>query len=294
MSKKVNLEGTIKVVPLSYVHPDPIQPREDFEEEEMKKLKESIEDRGIMSPITVEHQGTNNYLIIDGERRYRTAIALKMTTVPINILKDKMTPIERNVIRFQLQETHKSWTVFEKAKAMSAIKEELGLTIDELAKSLAIHKATCQRYLQILSLDIASRKILVAEKIPFVYIEKLSCLNSIMPETLRKRVPNFIELSINKYHKGFIKSHRDFEIVNKLVRGGKYDLVTKFFTDEKKSAFSLYLEGGQPADSFMNSFSKRIKHLNRDFEIMEENKIKISEEASLALSHLIKTLKRYV
>ena len=125
MSKKKVFAGDVKVVLITKLMPDPNQPRQDFDEAEMNKLKDSIMDKGIMTPITVEPLSNNKYLIVDGERRFRTAVALKMNEVPVNILPFKLNEFDRNIIRFQLQETHKQWTPFEKAEAMSYLKQNL-------------------------------------------------------------------------------------------------------------------------------------------------------------------------
>ncbi|MDD3400444.1 MAG: ParB/RepB/Spo0J family partition protein [Eubacteriales bacterium] len=93
------------------------QPRKSFDEEKLKELAASIERHGIIQPLLVKQNGSR-YTIIAGERRYRAARLLGMTTVPAilsdldeqktaevslieNIQREDLNPIEEaNAIRF--------------------------------------------------------------------------------------------------------------------------------------------------------------------------------------------------
>jgi len=75
----------IKQIPLSLVHPSPMNPRKTFEEEALQELADNIEKQGLLQPITVRPiSGGNRFEVVDGnadfqpiyeivcgERRYR-------------------------------------------------------------------------------------------------------------------------------------------------------------------------------------------------------------------------------
>ena len=60
-----------KLLPIHKVEPNPDQPRQDFDEEELQALSESIAIHGIIQPLTVREMGSGYYQIIAGERRWR-------------------------------------------------------------------------------------------------------------------------------------------------------------------------------------------------------------------------------
>ena len=55
---------------LSKIKPNPNQPRKNFADKSLKQLAQSIDEKGLISPITVK-KVDNKYIIVAGERRYR-------------------------------------------------------------------------------------------------------------------------------------------------------------------------------------------------------------------------------
>ena len=60
-------------LPIHKVEPNPGQPRQDFDEEELQALAESIGIHGIIQPLTVRELPSGYFQIIAGERRWRAA-----------------------------------------------------------------------------------------------------------------------------------------------------------------------------------------------------------------------------
>jgi len=61
--------------------PNPEQIRRKFKKETIEALADSIEENGLLNPITVVEDG-NHYTIVSGERRYRACKLLEMETIP--------------------------------------------------------------------------------------------------------------------------------------------------------------------------------------------------------------------
>ena len=61
--------STISEIPLDQIEANPNQPRRDFDEEALQELATSIEQIGIIQPITLRQTAENHYPIIAGERR---------------------------------------------------------------------------------------------------------------------------------------------------------------------------------------------------------------------------------
>src|ERR671912_1713766 len=74
---------------LAQVRPDPNQPRQFFDEEDLEELASSIKEHGQLQPILVrpDPQGDRMYIIIGGERRFRASERLGRERIQAIILK---------------------------------------------------------------------------------------------------------------------------------------------------------------------------------------------------------------
>ncbi|HET9135604.1 MAG TPA: ParB/RepB/Spo0J family partition protein, partial [Candidatus Kapabacteria bacterium] len=73
--------GTVAMIPLAQVAPNPQQPRKDFDPASLSELVESIRSHGIIQPITVRQTPSGGYEIISGERRVRASRLAELTEV---------------------------------------------------------------------------------------------------------------------------------------------------------------------------------------------------------------------
>ena len=71
---KTGGSSSISEIELSKIQPNPDQPRSIFEEEALEELATSIRSLGVIQPITLKEIGTEKYMIISGERRYRASL----------------------------------------------------------------------------------------------------------------------------------------------------------------------------------------------------------------------------
>lgn len=83
----LGMSGTssINEVELSLISANPNQPRSHFDEESLAELASSIRELGVISPITLRKNEDDTYMIIAGERRYRAAKSIGLTTIPAYI-----------------------------------------------------------------------------------------------------------------------------------------------------------------------------------------------------------------
>src|SRR3990167_11029019 len=73
---------TILSIPISSIVPEANQPRQYFDPAKLEELKNSIAKHSVLVPIAVMAQDNGKYLLIDGERRYRASLALKLKDIP--------------------------------------------------------------------------------------------------------------------------------------------------------------------------------------------------------------------
>ena len=86
-------------LPIQKVEPNPLQPRKQFDEQELAQLADSIATHGMIQPLTVRKLEGDFYQIIAGERRWRAARQAGLKEVPVRILQaDDQTVAELALI----------------------------------------------------------------------------------------------------------------------------------------------------------------------------------------------------
>jgi len=71
-------------LPIAFLRPNPLQPRRNFDADELQGLTSSIAEKGVLQPILVRPTASRDvYEIIAGERRWRAAQAAKLHEVPV-------------------------------------------------------------------------------------------------------------------------------------------------------------------------------------------------------------------
>lgn len=71
------------------IRPDPLQPRQTFQDESLSELSDSIRQDGVIQPIEVVQTGANQYVIVHGERRWRAAQMAGLETIPAVVQRRK-------------------------------------------------------------------------------------------------------------------------------------------------------------------------------------------------------------
>jgi ParB family transcriptional regulator, chromosome partitioning protein len=88
----------VQVVPLTRIHPSPLQPRKDFPPQALQELADSIREKGIVQPLLVRERD-GHFEIIAGERRWRAAQLLGLAGAPVIVRQaDDRTALELALI----------------------------------------------------------------------------------------------------------------------------------------------------------------------------------------------------
>lgn len=138
-------------LPIYKVEPNPDQPRHDFDEEELQALADSIEEHGIIQPLTVRELSNGYYQIIAGERRWRAARLAKLQEVPVVIIEaDDKKAMELALIEnLQRQDLNP----VEEALGYRSLMEDHGLTQDDAAKRVGKSRPAVANALRLLNLS---------------------------------------------------------------------------------------------------------------------------------------------
>ena len=142
--------GPYKVLPIYKVEPNPDQPRQDFDEEELQALAESITLHGILQPLTVRELDSGYYQIIAGERRWRAARLANLSEVPVVIIEaDDKKAMELALIEnLQRQDLNP----VEEALGYQSLIEDYGLTQEEAAAQVGKSRPAVANSLRLLGL----------------------------------------------------------------------------------------------------------------------------------------------
>jgi len=140
-----------QTLPIYKVEPNPDQPRQDFDEEELQALADSIEEHGIIQPLTVRELESGYYQIIAGERRWRAARLANLQEIPAVIVEadDKKTMELALIENLQRQDLNP----VEEAVGYQSLMRDYGMTQDEVARRVGKSRPAVANALRLLSLS---------------------------------------------------------------------------------------------------------------------------------------------
>ena len=79
---KFKTSGSILLIPVDSITPNPNQPRKVFNQPELEGLASSIKQNGIIQPLVVRRTENDKFELISGERRLRASKMVGLETVP--------------------------------------------------------------------------------------------------------------------------------------------------------------------------------------------------------------------
>jgi len=145
-------------LPISQVEPGLNQPRKRFDEAALADLAASIQEHGIIQPLTVRRLGTGYYQIIAGERRWRAAKLAGRREVPVVVIEAD----DRKVMELGLIENlqREDLNPVEEAEGYLALLTDFGLTQEELARRMGKSRPAIANALRLTALPPAVRALL--------------------------------------------------------------------------------------------------------------------------------------
>jgi len=175
LGSKGTTKRTVQEVELEQINAGRFQPRENFNEESLNELTESIKKHGVLSPILVRELGLNKYEVIAGERRLRASLKAGLETIPCLDQKKDQDALESALIENLQRE---DLNAVEEARGYDRLKREFGLTQDEVATSTGKARSTIANSLRILSLPQKVLDYLAAGKIEKGHAKLLASLDA--------------------------------------------------------------------------------------------------------------------
>jgi len=143
--------GTIVALELNQIEVNPFQPRTQFKEEAIRELASSIQELGVIQPITVRKTDANTFQLVSGERRFRASKLLDFKTIPayIRIANDQEALEMALVENIQRQDLDP----IEIALSYQRLIDDIQLTQEQMSQRVGKKRSTIANYLRLLKLD---------------------------------------------------------------------------------------------------------------------------------------------
>ena len=140
----------ILYIPINHIAPNPHQPRQHFQQEELRELSESIRLHGILQPLTVR-RGRHSYVLVAGERRLRAAGLAGLTRVPCLLVEGdgEDSAVLALVENLQRSDLH----YLEEAQAIARLIADCHMSQEEAAAKLGRSQSAVANKLRLLRLS---------------------------------------------------------------------------------------------------------------------------------------------
>lgn len=176
---KTETSGSL-FLPISQVESCSSQPRKHFDEASLAELAASIQEHGIIQPLTVRKLVSGYYQIIAGERRWRAARLAGLSEVPVIVIEaDDRKAAELAMIENLQRE---DLNPMEEAAGFQSLIETYHMTQEEAATRVGKSRSAVTNALRLLSLTPSVRKLVEEGKLSAGHARALLSLSPAVQE----------------------------------------------------------------------------------------------------------------
>lgn len=149
-------------VALDQIVPSPLQPRKEFQADQLAELMDSIREHGIIQPLIVRRVNGKMELIA-GERRYRASSQLGLKELPVIIREAS----DKDVLEMALIENlqREGLNPIEEAQAYSRLAKDFSMRQEDIAQRVGKNRATVANTMRLLDLPQPVRDLLATAKL---------------------------------------------------------------------------------------------------------------------------------
>jgi ParB family transcriptional regulator, chromosome partitioning protein len=302
-------DSNVSLVDPKQLDRNPDNPRLIFREDEMQSLRESIREQGILVPLTV-YRDRKLYRLLDGERRWRSALKLGMPRVPV-IVQPKPERLANIMMMFAIHHAREDWDPLPTALKLEELESEFERrnerkpTEKELAGLASMSRGEVRRLKKLLALPVRYRKELLKELDKPRSEQKLSVDHVIEARNaafaLKKRAiideegeDKLRSAIIEKFRKGVIKNTVAPRKLARLARAVDRDdvsvaaaraVVRKLITNARYSIDQAFEETVEQSD-FEHNIASIAERLQRLLGEHQERKYGMPDATRAALTNL--------
>ncbi|HET9465533.1 MAG TPA: ParB/RepB/Spo0J family partition protein [Gemmatimonadales bacterium] len=166
--------GALREIPVGAIHPNPFQPRREFDEEALGELAQSINTSGLLQPIVVRSNGAS-YELVAGERRWRAVQQLGWPRIPAVVKEVDDQSLLTLALIENLQRDDLS--PIDEARGYDRLMREFELPQTEVARLVGRNRVTVANSLRLLSLPAEVQQMLERRELSEGHGRALLALN---------------------------------------------------------------------------------------------------------------------
>ena len=151
-SEKTQVNQTLNKVSISEISRNPYQPRQNFKEEKLEELSNSIKKKGIIQPIAVRinNSGSTKYELVAGERRWLAAQRAGLHEIPVTILD--LSDVESLEVAIVENIQRDDLSPIEEAQGYKRLNEEFKYDHEAISKLMSKSRSHVSNTLRLLTL----------------------------------------------------------------------------------------------------------------------------------------------
>ena len=178
-SEIINLQIT-KVIP------NKRQPRKTFNDDALKELAISIQEKGVIQPVIVTKMNDGSYTLIAGERRWRAATLAGLKKIPAIVKKvDDRDSLEIALIENIQRE---DLNPIEMAKAFEHLLYTYEMTQEDLSDRIGKDRATIANYMRLLKLPDDVRRLVSEERLSMGHAKAILAVQPVKKQSELARI----------------------------------------------------------------------------------------------------------
>jgi ParB/RepB/Spo0J family partition protein len=289
----INAENSeLKQIRVDLIDRNPDNPRIHFRQKEMDELMESIALRGIQVPVSLYGE-KGRFVLIDGERRWRSAIKLNLKTIPA-LVQTKPDKLMNLLLMFNIHSLREQWDLLTIATKLAVVIDLLEKaakkrpTEAEISRNTGLSRGVIRRCRYLLGLPLEFQNQLQTElKKPkreqrltedfFIEMERaLTTVERAMPDAVDDRT-RIRRVLIRKFKEDIIPNRTHFRQVAKIARASRVEsnvpaarkALQRIFSDNSYSIEQGYEQTVAAAYSDkelavrLDAILERLRHLHR-------------------------------
>lgn len=156
----------VRYLALGDIEVNPFQPRQQFDEQELADLSQSLEQHGMLQPLVVmEKDDGTGYQLLAGERRLRAARELKWDEVPVVVRSDVRGDRHRLELALTENVQRQNLNPIEEAMGYQQLNEEFGMSHEEIGMRVGRSRVAITNIMRVLQLPAEIQRGLIEGRI---------------------------------------------------------------------------------------------------------------------------------
>ncbi len=144
-------DSRLQEIPIDQISPNPYQPRQQIDPDELEGLVQSIREEGVLQPVLVRPDDQDQFTLAAGERRFRAAREAGLDTIPAVV-----QPLqEQRMLEIALVENvqREDLNPIEEARALERLFTDFDLDLDEISSMVGKSPSSISNKRRLLHLD---------------------------------------------------------------------------------------------------------------------------------------------